>query len=112
MGNCLRRDSAVQWGGDDWGTSSISTRSHDDDYYDEKEDHKGLLLHQESCSKSTNNKEVKIKISKKQLAELLGKVNMNELSVEQVLAQLINITDAVVSDHNRPWKPNLHSIPE
>ncbi|WCJ32917.1 hypothetical protein M5689_014312 [Euphorbia peplus] len=116
MGNCLRRDSSMQWGGDDWGSNSpesINTRSHDDgDDYVEKQDQKELFLHQQ-CSKSSSNvKEVKIKISKKELAELLGRVDMNELSVEQVLAQLINITNAVVSDRNRPWKPDLQSIPE
>ncbi|WCJ32919.1 hypothetical protein M5689_014314 [Euphorbia peplus] len=102
MGNCLRRDSAMQWGGDDWGSSSdyMTTSSHDD--YEKEE----------GSSKLSNNKEVKVKISKQQLAELLGRVDMNELSVQQVLAELMNITDSVVSDHNRPWKPNLQTIPE
>ncbi|WCJ32916.1 hypothetical protein M5689_014311 [Euphorbia peplus] len=106
MGNCLHHDSTMQWGGDDWGSSSsysINAISHDNYEKEERE-----LL--QECSK--NNKEVKIKISKKQLAELLGRVFMDELSIDQVLAQLVNITDTVVSNHNRPWKPNLQTIPE
>ncbi|WCJ32918.1 hypothetical protein M5689_014313 [Euphorbia peplus] len=115
MGNCLHHDASVQWGSDDCRSSSpesMNTSSHHD-YYGEKEDKKGLLLHQECLKSSSNtNKEVKIKISKKQLVELLGKVDMNELSIEQVLTHLMNITDSVVSYHNRPWKSNLQTIPE
>ncbi|KAJ1389570.1 hypothetical protein SESBI_38187 [Sesbania bispinosa] len=55
--------------------------------------------------------EVKIKITKKQLEELLGKVDVKELRVEQVLAHLMEHSCQYHSLH-RPWKPALHSIPE
>lgn len=55
--------------------------------------------------------EVKIKITKKQLEELLGKMDVKELSVQQVLAQLINVSHSYET-HHRSWRPALQSIPE
>ncbi|CAK7338493.1 unnamed protein product, partial [Dovyalis caffra] len=61
-----------------------------------------------SCTK------VKIKITKKQLEELLGKVEVKELSVQQILSQLINGSSdhGSYEPHHQPWRPNLQSIPE
>ncbi|KAK9269414.1 hypothetical protein L1049_001187 [Liquidambar formosana] len=59
----------------------------------------------------TKVKEVKIKITKKQLEELLGKVDVQGLSVQQVLAQLMSVSDRYES-HQRSWRPALKSIPE
>ncbi|KAJ9182664.1 hypothetical protein P3X46_006633 [Hevea brasiliensis] len=122
MGNCLRRESSMQWGGEDWGSPvpdrfySTNTRHgssrHDKVMYVEEEelhgDDKRLLT--SSTSSST---EVKIKITKKQLEELLGRVDMKELSVKQVLAQLmIEVGSDRCESHQRSWRPNLQSIPE
>ncbi|CAI9087191.1 OLC1v1021205C1 [Oldenlandia corymbosa var. corymbosa] len=71
---------------------------------------------------TANHKEIKIKITKKQLEKLLGEVDVHELPVDQVLSRLININNAAASDqyHNdhdhqqyqRSWRPHLQSIPE
>ncbi|KAE9598451.1 hypothetical protein Lal_00031404 [Lupinus albus] len=55
--------------------------------------------------------EVKIKITKKQLEEFLGKIDTRELRVEQVLAQLMSHSREYESLH-KPWRPSLQSIPE
>ncbi|XP_011030782.1 PREDICTED: uncharacterized protein LOC105130129 [Populus euphratica] len=65
-------------------------------------------------SSSSTSATVKIKITKKQLKELLGKAEVKGLSVQQILSQLMNAS----SDHRsyepqqQSWRPNLQSIPE
>ncbi|KAL0000823.1 hypothetical protein SO802_014604 [Lithocarpus litseifolius] len=123
MGNCIRHESSVQWGGDDWGSAEK------DELYGNDTDcgmgdnnnamimeEKGLLGGAErsftkSSSTTTTTTEVKIKITKKQLEELLGKADLKELSVQQVLAQLISVSGRFDS-HPRSWRPALQSIPE
>ncbi|RDX62809.1 hypothetical protein CR513_58820, partial [Mucuna pruriens] len=87
MGNCLKHQS-----------SATSTTSATDD------DWEGSF-----AAKTTT--EVKIKITKKQLEELLSKVDVRELRVEQVLSQLMNHSGGYQS-LQRPWRPALQSIPE
>lgn len=124
MGNCIRHESSVQWGGDDWGSAEKEELYGNDTDCDNMGDNnkamiteeKGLLGGAErsftkSSSTTTTATEVKIKITKKQLEELLGKVDLKELSVQQVLAQLINVSDRFNS-HPRSWRPALQSIPE
>lgn len=105
MGNCLRHESSssMQWAGDDW-SSLASDKSEKDLKMEERR--VGF-----TSSSTTGPTEVKIKITKKQLEELLGKVDLQGLSVQQVLAQLINVSDRYEM-HNRPWRPALQSIPE
>ncbi|KAK2977880.1 hypothetical protein RJ640_020224 [Escallonia rubra] len=55
--------------------------------------------------------EVKIKITKKQLEELLGKIDVKGLPVQQVLAQLMSAGDGYKA-HQKSWRPALQSIPE
>jgi hypothetical protein len=71
-----------------------------------------------SCSPTTtttSTTKVKIKITKKQLEELIGKVEVKELSVEQILSMLMNgsSNDRSYEAHDQlSWRPNLQSIPE
>ncbi|TKY57290.1 hypothetical protein E2542_SST21737 [Spatholobus suberectus] len=97
MGNCLRHESWVGYSTDD----------------DEEEwEHFPAAAAAEGGSFAPSNgvkkttREVKIKITKKQLVELVGKVEVKELRVEQVLAQLMK------HSLQRPWRPALQSIPE
>ena len=71
-----------------------------------------------SCSPTTtttSTTKVKIKITKKQLEELIGKVEVKELSVQQILSMLMNgsSNDRSYEAHDQlSWRPNLQSIPE
>ncbi|CAJ1962468.1 unnamed protein product [Sphenostylis stenocarpa] len=130
MGNCCTTESSMNWGGDDWGSlSSCKRRSMSSGkVFDEVHEmslenvEKEKLLGALRASSDANGK-VKIKISKKELAQLLGgKENNKQLgeevhaSAEQVLARLIHARDHASNDyndlHHRPWRPVLQSIPE
>lgn len=57
--------------------------------------------------------EVKIKITKKQLEEILGRADVEGMSTEELLFQLVK-SNGECDDQvrHRPWRPALHSIPE
>ncbi|KAI4308008.1 hypothetical protein L6164_031127 [Bauhinia variegata] len=100
MGNCLKSQSSSKYAGD-----------YDDD---EEWNSPGMEGGEINGGENFNNgktREVKIKITKKQLEELLGKMDVKELKVNQVLAQLLNHSDGC-QVHQRPWRPALQSIPE
>jgi hypothetical protein len=125
MGNCLRRQSgSVVWAGDDWGslTSKNPFEDDDDDNAGNVERHR--LLGDEtgafSLSSSstthtgsggTGTTEVKITITKKELEELMGRVDIQGLSTKQILARLMDSADRY-DEHQRSWRPALQSIPE
>ncbi|KAB1228054.1 hypothetical protein CJ030_MR4G024734 [Morella rubra] len=129
MGNCLRHESSMHWGGDDWGSDPAKDQglyagdSSDDDLVGDKAmkmeeegllgDHRGFFPSSAAttAAATTTTTEVKVKITRKQLEELLGRVDIKELSVHQVLAQLINVSDRY-EKHQRSWRPALQSIPE
>ncbi|WMV46262.1 hypothetical protein MTR67_039647 [Solanum verrucosum] len=56
-------------------------------------------------------KEVKIKITKKQLLELMSKADIEGLSIHQLLTKLMNV-DEGLELHHRSWRPALHTIHE
>lgn len=76
------------------------------------------LLPETGGSSSGNVREVKIKITKKELEDLLARVDMQGVTLEHVLAQLMNINATVDSDRpadmqrQSSWRPALQSIPE
>ncbi|KAL3639964.1 hypothetical protein CASFOL_014932 [Castilleja foliolosa] len=114
MGNCIRKEPATQWGGDDWGSfrsdRKLIGNSGHDYYADGGEDEKSSNNLSSGLSTGT---EVKIKISKKQLEKLLKKADFQGLSAEQILAQLMNDGgDWSEEAHRRAWRPELQSIPE
>ncbi|CAK8564369.1 unnamed protein product [Lathyrus sativus] len=112
MGNCCKAASSMEWGGEDW----ESLKVHDEAVHQNKEnDVLGKL--RDSCDV---NGKVTLKISRRELAELLGAIQQpqkqmkkkkKELgSAEEVLYRLIKAKDhGIVSKH---WKPMLESIPE
>lgn len=65
-----------------------------------------------TASKSTT--EVKVKITKKQLEKLIGRLDVHQdaLSVQQVLAQLMKLSAHYESHQRSGWRPRLQSIPE
>ncbi|XP_038995716.1 uncharacterized protein LOC120120025 [Hibiscus syriacus] len=109
MGNCMRRQKAsrVNDNDDDWG-SLVSI-------YREREGvtstaEKERLLR----DANTSTREMKITISKKELELLAQQVEMQGLTLEQALANLVNGHDGdfYEAEQPRPWKPVLQSIPE
>jgi DNA-binding transcriptional regulator YhcF (GntR family) len=110
MGNCLRHESQ-DFSGFDMQEKAMNSIKEE-----------GLLGDNNtgdftSCSPTTTTSttKVKIKITKKQLEELIGKVEVKELSVEQILSMLMNgsSNDRSYEAHDQlSWRPNLQSIPE
>ncbi|EYU19259.1 hypothetical protein ABFS82_13G169000 [Erythranthe guttata] len=124
MGNCIRKGSAAEWGGEDWGSfgSGDKTRIGKKSGVGSSGKMQKSSLPVEgkvvtsgcisaSATASDEVTEVKVKISKKQLETLLKKADVEGLSTEQVLAQLMNVADQLEA-HQRSWKPALKSIPE
>ncbi|KAE8723536.1 NADH-ubiquinone oxidoreductase chain [Hibiscus syriacus] len=109
MGNCLRRPSSAQWDGDNWETSAAEDGAGPKEKGPVRNRQKDGFITTSSTAITTTTREVKVKITKKQLEELLGRVDVNELSVQQVLAQLINFD---IQANQRSWTPRLQSIPE
>ncbi|XP_062088557.1 uncharacterized protein LOC133795124 [Humulus lupulus] len=129
MGNCLRHESAMVWAGDDWGSLEQKSSHNNSMHTDHGSMERFKLLGDQtesgsssSSSSSSSHHEVKIKISKKELEQLMGRLRGAQgLSVEQVLlSQLINGGDQYDHDlqsqwewdHQRSWKPVLQTIPE
>lgn len=108
MGNCIKKESENEWGGEYWGSPVSSPEN--------------TLLEKKSftgdkdCDDMLHTKkpttEVKIKVTKKQLEELLGMTEMKGLSLQQVLSKLINDRSQEIESNQRSWTPNLQSIPE
>ncbi|KAK9071172.1 hypothetical protein SSX86_005891 [Deinandra increscens subsp. villosa] len=106
MGNCMKKQPTVE-----------SDHNHSDDDWVTSQETKLLSAGNHRHDDSRKNKtttvmtEVKIKISKKQLEELLGRTDVQGLTVKEVLARLMNASDRFES-HQRSWRPALQSIPE
>lgn len=108
----------MQWAGEDWGSPAAPEHllSGEDallrnaDKNNEAADVSSSPPSTTATS-ATKTTEVKIKITKKQLEELLGKVEVQGLSVHQLLDQLMSASDRFVAQQ-RSWRPALQSIPE
>ncbi|GAB4849663.1 hypothetical protein Ancab_004458 [Ancistrocladus abbreviatus] len=110
MGNCIGHESQMQWGGEDWGSVLASEREEM-----KEEEEEGLLADNKlglPKSSATTVAEVKVRITKKQLGELLGKTGVQGLPVQQVLAHLMHVSAQFEVNHIRTWRPGLQSIPE
>lgn len=92
MGNCMKKESSMQL---------------EEDHFLMEENNKENVH-----SSTTKIKEVKIKITKKQLSELMGKADIQGLSIHQLLTKLMNVDEGLELHHHRSWRPALHTIPE
>ncbi|GAB2277799.1 hypothetical protein Dimus_012503 [Dionaea muscipula] len=120
MGNCIRHDvSKVQWGGENW-ESALALPTTTETKREEKLDN--LDLEEEKLGgqggrrrrRRSRTDQVKVKITKKQLEELLGenKIDLQgSSSVKQVLYHLM-MNFSADEIQNRSWRPRLQSIPE
>ncbi|CAN4125262.1 unnamed protein product [Withania somnifera] len=117
MGNCIRKESSMQWGGEDWGFTSTVPEINEDFCHHKMMKIEEDQLFMEENKGSTHSpitpviKEVKVTITKTQLSELMGKADMQGLSVHQLLTQLVNVSERFEL-HHHSWRPALQSIPE
>lgn len=112
MGNCLTHKSSSEQASDDWESSKcnrIFVDGCDGREIKERETEEERLLGKKKGVSST---EVKIKVTKRQLQDLLGKVDIQGTSIEELLTQLMNVSADVDHLRHRSWKPALQSIPE
>ncbi|KMT12732.1 hypothetical protein BVRB_4g088280 [Beta vulgaris subsp. vulgaris] len=109
MGNCVMHESQVEWGGEDW-TPALMT---DVEKLAMKMEEDGLASGKRGGCSTSKIKEVKVKVTKKQLEKWLGKMDKQRKSccVEQALKQLMKVS-VHCETHQRSWKPCLQSIPE
>ncbi|KAJ0983101.1 hypothetical protein J5N97_011356 [Dioscorea zingiberensis] len=98
MGNCIHGRPA--------------TWADDEEWEEEEEEEMMMGEMREKEIKMEPSKEVKIKITKKQLEELLHKADMQGLPLQQALMLLMSVGDAGVTENDRHWRPVLQSIPE
>ncbi|XP_008812629.2 uncharacterized protein LOC103723488 [Phoenix dactylifera] len=113
MGNCIDREKAVTWVDDeDWELEESPMQ-----YCSVKEkaraavqkEEKGLYEGEGGVGSTT---EVKVKITKKQLEELLQRVEGKGLPIQQVLKDLLSMDEVALQERARHWRPALQSIPE
>ncbi|KAK1260290.1 hypothetical protein QJS04_geneDACA018042 [Acorus gramineus] len=105
MGNCLDCRRSTSWADDDDGDEVYAVSSQ-----------KRLRGAEQEEETTTIAKEVKIKITKKQLEELMREVEVQGLPVQRVIEQLLSMKagDVVVGGGGGcgQWQPALQSIPE
>ncbi|KAL6135446.1 hypothetical protein ACLB2K_067674 [Fragaria x ananassa] len=127
MGNCcLRRDSPAVWAdNNDDGWVNVcelhqSQQQENEKLLGEVQFRSSAVSLASSCtqrpmSSSGGDHQVKIKMTKRELEELVGPRGgaMDASSVEELLARAIDDgDDELVEEHQRPWRPALQSIPE
>lgn len=133
MGNCCIKPSAMEWGGEDWGSMRTRTSKVFDEgeAWKEVEPEKKKLLGEKVREYSfddhndiDNKGKVTIRITKKELKELMGSLGKkieerntgsrreDSSSAEQVLIRLLSTRDHHNHSHHKPWRPVLQSIPE
>ncbi|KAK8953954.1 hypothetical protein KSP39_PZI001978 [Platanthera zijinensis] len=103
MGNCLRRlPSTSRAAGDDTDKS--------DSLIEKNEVGDSTILHRKGEIAST---EVRIRISKKQLEELLRRAEVKGLDARDLMLDLINVSlGNSIDAHGHQWRPVLNSIAE
>ncbi|WOL15152.1 hypothetical protein Cni_G23933 [Canna indica] len=117
MGNCMDLRKPVAWVDDDdfWGAMGQNERI---TYHGKKT--KDPVLEEKRGGGAGSRKEIKIKISKKQLEELLLQraEDGKELAPQQVLADLLSMGEFMrlrdVHEYHDVhfWRPKLQTIPE
>ncbi|KAJ4703917.1 DUF4228 domain-containing protein [Melia azedarach] len=131
MGNCacVDREKNMEWDSEDW--ESLPTPKHrrlGNRIMDDTGGSRGgdvekerLLVANEGFSSSSaattttsgSRDQVKLKITKKELEEMVRRDMEGLGTLEQFLASLINNEDdRCRTDHHRTWRPVLQSIPE
>ncbi|KAL7088682.1 hypothetical protein ACP275_13G142800 [Erythranthe tilingii] len=55
---------------------------------------------------------LKLKITKKQMEEIIECARLQDVPVDRVLSRFIHAVDYSHLHHRRPWAPTLYTIPE
>ncbi|KAJ8478499.1 hypothetical protein OPV22_022226 [Ensete ventricosum] len=111
MGNCLDLQKPVTWvddEDDDWGFMETRSPKHSEG---QRKD--GAEAAKEKAGSGST--EIKIKISKKQLEELLRQADDGEkLPLRRFLVDLVTMGESwdLHHDQGSHWRPELQSIPE
>ncbi|CAD5328667.1 unnamed protein product [Arabidopsis thaliana] len=127
MGNCIcvTEKTTTSSSGDDNGSYNKrrrrrrSTVVHDDNDDGEKLLGETSNVTSTSSSSSSERREIKIRITKKELEDLMRNIGLKSLTAEEILSKLIfeggdqiGFSAVDVTNHHQPWKPVLQSIPE
>ncbi|XP_010448967.1 PREDICTED: uncharacterized protein LOC104731332 [Camelina sativa] len=72
-----------------------------------------------SSSTSCGRREIKIRMTRKELEDLMRNIGLKGLTAEEILSKLIfdggdqiGFSAVDLTNHHQPWKPALQSIPE
>ncbi|KAG7546634.1 hypothetical protein ISN44_As12g019700 [Arabidopsis suecica] len=125
MGNCIcvTEKTTTSWSGDDSESYNKrrrrrrSTVVHHDNDDGEKLLGETSNVTTSSSSSSCGRREIKIRMTKKELEDLMSNIGLKSLTAEEILSKLIfdggdQIGFSAVDNHHQPWKPALQSIPE
>lgn len=124
MGNCLfciKRDANASrnmvWDCEEYYWESPGNEATSNDENDINVERKMLLPDGEergcsSSSPSPSSREFKLKLTRKELEDLVQGMEVRGLSLEEVLAKLINGNAQFQVAYHRSWRPVLQSIPE
>lgn len=109
MGNCLRHESEMHWAGEDW--DEFITEDHHSSKISKEA--KTVIVTQD-CKSTDPSHEIKIRLTKKQLQDLLNKVNVHDLTFHQQAFSCPSQINRGNEEANqqRLWRPVLQSIPE
>lgn len=108
----MRKPTAADWGGDDWGSFAAGpTAPTEYESLSKGSADSASSSSSSSSSSLTEGTEVKIKISKQQLEQILKSAEVEGLTAQEMLSKLLNGGDNFESNQ-RSWKPALQSIPE
>ncbi|XP_010930018.1 uncharacterized protein [Elaeis guineensis] len=108
MGNCIDRQKETTWvDDDDWESEERPMQ-----YCPRKELKAGEAADEREKGGVGSTTEVKVKITKKQLEELLQRVEGRGLPIQQVLKDLLSMDEVSLQERARHWRPALQSIPE
>ncbi|XP_010439400.1 PREDICTED: uncharacterized protein LOC104722849 [Camelina sativa] len=123
MGNCIGTKTSCS--GDECESLNKKRRRrstavfHDDDEDGEKLLGETSSEMSSSSSTSFGRREIKIRMTKKELEDLMRNIGLKGLTAEEILSKLIfdggdqiGFSAVDLTNHHQPWKPALQSIPE
>ncbi|KAK4398950.1 hypothetical protein Sango_1370500 [Sesamum angolense] len=108
MGNCCRREPAVVWASlDGW-----DVPEHEAPPPDQPPVGKEWLPGEDSRAPAATKEKVKIKITKRELEELVANARMQDVPVDRVFSRLIKAVDFSNVQRQSSWAPTLRTIAE